>query len=154
MAEFKILVPFNFTPYEEKTLDFLIGTYANREAVQVTVFHAYTPLPAVDMDASPEMRKIASGMAFLSEDIRRKEEALKSTKELLLKNGFMEDQIDYVFKEREKPIEEEIIEAASKAHYRVVLLSHQPGKVTRFFSKSVHTKVLSALKDITICIQT
>ena len=31
MATQKILVPYNFTTYEEKVLDFLIGTYANRE---------------------------------------------------------------------------------------------------------------------------
>jgi hypothetical protein len=154
MVKQKILVPYNFTAYEEKALDFIIGTYAKREDVHVTLFHAYTPLPVVDMDASPEMQKMRSGMAFLNEEIMRKEEGLKSAKAHLLENGFTDHQIDYIFRTRERSIAEEIVETASKGRYRVLVLSRQPGKTARFFARSVHSKVLTALKGVTICIPT
>ena len=154
MATQKILVPYNFTAYEEKVLDFLIGTYANREDIQITLFHGYTPLPVLDMDASPEMRKMRSGLAYLAEELRRKEDGLKSAKKFLLENGFTDAQIEYVFREKKKPVAEEIIETTIEGHYRVLVLSRQPGKVTRFFARSVHTRILSALKGVTICIPT
>ena len=66
MATQKVLVPYNFTAQEEKTLDFVVGTYANRDDVQITLFNAYTPLPTVDMDASPELSKMRGAMASLS----------------------------------------------------------------------------------------
>lgn len=154
MATQKILLPYNFTAYEEKALDFIIKTWANREDVQVTLFNAYTPLPVVDMDASPELGKMRSAMASLSKELREKEEGLRSAKDFLATSGFSGDQIDYIFREREKPVAEEIIDTVNKGHYRILVLSRQPGKVTRLFARSVHNRVLSALKGVTICIPT
>lgn len=154
MVTQKILVPYNFTAYEGKALDFLIRTYANRQDIQITLFHGYTPLPVVDMDASPEMRKMRSGFIFLSEELGRKEEGLKSAKKFLLENGFSDTQVNYIFRKRKKSVADEIIETATQEQYRVLVLSRQPGKVARFFARSVHSKVLSVLKDVTICIPT
>jgi hypothetical protein len=151
MATQKILVPYNFTSHEEKALDFVVGTFANREDIQLTLFNAYTPLPTIDMDASPELSKMRPGLAALSGELREKEAGLKSAKEYLVQNGFSEEQIDYVFKERSKSVSDEIIEAVTKGHYRVLVLSRQP-KVRRLFGRGTHTKVLASLKDITICI--
>lgn len=154
MAAFKILIPYNFTAYEEKALNFVIGTYAHREDVQVTVFHAYTPLPEIDMSASPEMKKVRQGMAYLSEERRQKEKGLIQVQRFLLGNGFKRDSVDYIFRERRKPIAEEIKDVVAKGHYRVLVLSRQPGKVTRFFARSVHTRILATMKDVVLCIPT
>ena len=152
MATQKILMPYNFTAYEGKALDFAINTFAQREDVKITLFNTYTPLPKIDMKASPELNKIRSAMVSLAEELKEMEAGLISAKEHLLENGFSDDQVDYIFKEKEKSITDEIIDTVVKGHYRVLILSRQAGKVTRFFSRSVHSKVLSVLKDITICI--
>jgi len=154
MALQKILVPYNFTVYDQKAMDFLINTYLNRQDVQVTLFHAYTALPPVDFEANPEMKKMGSGIAFLSEEIRRKEEGMQSARDFLLENGFLSSQVGYVFKEREKGVAEEIIDLVTQGHYRVLVLSRQPAKVNRMFTRSVHTKILSSLKGVTVCIPT
>jgi hypothetical protein len=151
MATQKILVPYNFTSPEEKALDFIVTTYGNREDVQVTLFNVYTPLPSVDMDASPELSKMRPAMASLSGELREKEAGLKSARDYLLENGFKDEQVDYVFQERTKSVPDEIIDAVAKGHYRVLVLSRQL-KVRKLFGRSVHTRVLSALKDVTICI--
>jgi protoporphyrinogen oxidase len=153
MAIEKILVPYNFSAQEEKALDFIVRTYANRDDVQVTLFNAYTSLPTVDMQAGPEMAKMKMGLARLSDEIREKEAGLKSAKEFLVRNGLKDDQVDYIFKEKEKSTADEIIYTVSKHHYRVLVLSRQL-KVGGLFGRSIHTKVLSTLKNITACIVT
>ena len=154
MAKKRVLIPYNFTPYDEKALDFVINTFADKKDIEITLFHTYTPLPEVDMDEIPEMRKMARGVSFLSQELSKKEDGLKSAKEFLTENGFSTDQVDYIFKEKGTSIADEIIETASNGHYNILVFSRQPGKVTRFFARSVHNKVLSILKDVTVCIAT
>ncbi|MBW1804045.1 MAG: universal stress protein [Deltaproteobacteria bacterium] len=152
MSGLKILVPYNFSAHEEKALDWTINAFAGDTDNKITLFNVYAPLPVIDMDANPELGKMRGGMVSLSEEVRQKEGGLKSAKQHLLENGFSDDQIDYVFKEREKDVAQEIIDTILKGHYRVLVLSRQSGKVTRLFSRSVHTKVLSTVKDITVCV--
>ncbi|MBW1680040.1 MAG: universal stress protein [Deltaproteobacteria bacterium] len=152
MAVEKILVAYNFARYERKGLDFVASTYAGRKDVKITLFNAYTPLPAVEMNGNPEMAKVRPGMASLSDELRQKESALKSCIDYLLENGFSQDQLDYVFKAREKSVADEILDMVSKGHYRVVVLSRQPTKVSRLFGRSVHSRILSSIKDVTVCV--
>ncbi len=154
MALQKILVPYNFTAYDQKAMDFLINTYLNREDVQITLFHVYAPLPPVDLEANPEMKKMGVGIAFLSEEVRRKEEGMKAAKDFLVENGFSGTRVSYVFRERQGAVADEIIELATKGRYRVLVLSRQAGKVSRMFSRSVHARILSTLKGVTVCIPT
>ena len=154
MALQKILVPYNFTAYDQKAMDFLINTYLNREDVQITLFHTYAPLPPVDLEANPEMKKLGVGISFLSEEVRRKEEGMKAARHFLVENGFSGTQVSYVFKERQRAVADEIVEMATKGHYRVLVLSRQAGKVSRMFSRSVHARILSTLKGVTVCIPT
>jgi len=154
MAGEKILLPFNFTVYDERALKFVINTFPKREDVKITLFNAYTPLPELDMEASPLLERTKEGMAALSRELTQKEGGLKSAKEFLVENGFADDQVDYVFQKRTKPVADEIIELAAKGRYTVLVLSRHSGKAARMFARSVHDKVLSGLKDITICIAT
>ena len=154
MAGLKILVPYDFKPYEEKALDLLVNAFGNQQDVKITLFNAYTPLPEVDMDASPELEKMRGPMVSLSEELRQKEEGLKSAKKHLIDNGFSEDQVDYIFKKRDKDIIQEISETLLHGHYRVIVLSRQPAKVARLFSRSVHSRLLSIVKDVMVCIAT
>lgn len=148
----RILLPYNFTTYDDKALDFVIKTFAQQKEVRITLFNTYTTMPELDIKENPVLAKMRGGMVSLSAELREKEAGLKSTKGFLLNNGFSDEQIDYIFKKRAKPIGDEIIETAAKGRYRVIVLSRQPGKTTRLFARSVHNKVLSALKDVTVCI--
>jgi hypothetical protein len=154
MSVQKVLLPYNFTSYEGKALDFVIRVFGKREGHHITLFNAYTPPPSVDMQASPELVKMRGSIASLTNELRQKEEGLKSAMEYLVESGFSTDQVNYIFRQREKPIADEIIETVTKGHYRVLVLSRQPGKVTRMFSRSIHSKVLSTVTDITVCVAT
>jgi hypothetical protein len=154
MASQKILLPYNFTNYDQKALDFVIRTFAHVDDVEVTLFNSYTPVPEVKTNDSPIMDKLKGNLTYLSQRIREQEEGLKVAKRNLLENGFSEDQIHYVFKPRNKDIAGEIIDLALSGRYDLIVINRKPGKVTRFFTGSVLNKVASALKDTTICLVT
>lgn len=154
MATQKILLPYNFTNYDQKALDFVIRTFAHVEDVEVTLFNSYTSVPEIKTNDSPIMDKLKGNLTYLSQRIREQEEGLKVAKRNLLENGFSEDQIHYVFKPRNKDIAGEIIDLASSGRYDLIVINRKPGKVTRFFTGSVLNKVASALKDTTICLVT
>jgi hypothetical protein len=154
MAAQKILVPYNFTVHEWRAFDFIISTFAGRRDVKITLFNAYVPLPEIDFRSNPEMKKLTSGMIFLSEELKKKEFGLKSAKDYFSGKGFSEEQVDYVLKRKEKDIADEIIDAAVNGHYTVVVLARTPGKVSRLLARNVHEKVLRVLKNVIICIAT
>ena len=154
MAIQKILLPYNFTPDEERVLRFVIYTLARKKDVKITLFHAYTPLPEIDFKGSPVLAKMKVPIQSLTEALREKKKGLESARQYLLENGFTEDKVDYIFKKREKSVVDEIIETVKRGRYRGLVLGRRPGKVKRMFARSVHEKVLSTLKDVTVCIVT
>lgn len=154
MASQKILLPYNFTNYDQKALDFVIRTFAHLKDVEVTLFNTYTAVPEIETTDSPIMDKLKGNLTYLSQRIREQEEGLKVAKGNLLENGFSENQIRYVFKPRKKDIAGEIIDLALSGRYDLLVINRKPGKVTRFFTGSVLNKVASALKDTTICLVT
>ena len=154
MASQKVLLPYNFTSYDQKALDFVVRTFVSLKDVEVTLFNAYTPVPEISASDSPVMDKLRGNLTYLSQRIREQEECLKVAKRNLLENGFSENQIHYVFKPRKKDIAGEIIDIASHGQFDLIVINRKPGKVTRFFTGSVLNKVASALKDTTICLVT
>ena len=154
MASQKILLPYNFTSYDQKALDFVIRTFAHVKDVEITLFNSYTSVPVIEQTDSPIMDKLRGNLMYLSQRIHEQEEGLKVAKRNLLENGFSEDQIHYVFKPRNKDISGEIIDLALNGQYDLVVINRKPGKVTRFFTGSVLNKVASALKNVTICLVT
>jgi hypothetical protein len=154
MASQKILLPYNFTNYDQKALDFVIRTFVHVEDVEVTLFNSYTSVPELKTNDSPVMDKLKGNLTYLSQRIREQEEGLKVAKRNLLENGFSDDQIHYVFKPRNKDIAGEIIDLALSGRYDLIVINRKPGKITRFFTGSVLNKVASVLKDTTICLVT
>ena len=100
------------------------------------------------------LKQMRGAVRSLSKELSEKETGIESARESLLRSGFSGDQVDYIFKKRVKSIADEIIETVTNGHYTALVLSRQPGKVTRLFARNLHNKVLTTLKDVTICIAT
>lgn len=154
MAGQKILVPYNFTSYDQKALDFIIRTFAHLKDVEVTLFNTYTPAPEIDVRGSPIMENIKSNVAFLSKKIMEQEEDLKAATKKLSGNGFSEDRVQYIFNPRKKDIATEIINLASEHGFNLVVVNHKPGKLSHFFTGNVFSKVVNALKNTIVCVVT
>ena len=152
MAALKILLPYNFRTLDQKALAFASSTFGHLEEVEITLFHAYTPLPEVEADSASVMGKLKGDLGYLSQKIMQQETELNAVKEKLLQSGFAQNRVHTVFKPRKKDIAAEIIEAVTNDRFNVVIINHKSGKASRFFTGSVFIKVVSALKDTTVCI--
>ena len=152
MATFRILLPYNFSPNDQKAIRFVVDAFARQKEASVTLFHAYTPLPNIDVQANPENLKLRSGMTYLSSELKEKEDALNEVGELLVESGFDPQRVDCVFKKRVKTAAEEIVDRV--AGRNVLVLSRGAGKVTHFFTRSIYARVVAALRGVTICVAT
>lgn len=154
MAGRKVLIPYNFTPADEKALDFVITNFADRENVKITLFHAYNPAPEIDMKSSPVMDRMAGNLTYLRRKVSENEEALKSAKKKLIKTGFPENRVEHLFQPKAKDIGSDIASTALKGGFDIVVINRKPGGITKFFTGSVFEKVVSGLKDVTVCVVT
>ena len=154
MAKQKILLPYNFTEMDRKAVDFVIHTFNHQELIEITLLHIYTPLPAIETDSSTVMGRLTSSMQYLAKQVKEKEKGLEETKAYLLKNGFIDRQVNYIFRARAKQLADEINETARDGGFAMVVLNYRPYRITRLFTQSVHNKVISLLKDVTVCIVT
>ncbi len=152
MAAQKILVPFNFTRNDEKAIAFVIDRFSHQPDTQITLFHAYIPVPKIEISDKTVMSRIAGNLAYLRQKNYDLEEALDQTQTRLVKAGFSEQNIKRIFKPQEKEISQEIIEQAAKGEFTTIVLNHNPSKIKRYFTPSVTKKVARALKDIELSI--
>jgi hypothetical protein len=152
MATFRILLPYNYSPNDQNAIRFVIDTFAGRREASVMLFHAYTPLPEIDVSANPENLKMRSGMTYLAAELNEKEEALKAVGDKLVESGFDRDAVSCVFKKRVKSAAEEIVDKVAGCN--ILILSRGGGKVTRFFTRSIYARVVAALRGVTICVAT
>jgi nucleotide-binding universal stress UspA family protein len=152
MAIQKLLLPYNFTRFDQKALDFVISTFKNREDVEVTLFNAYTPVPEIETSASSVTGKLKGSLSYLSQKVAEQETELKMLKQKLVDNGFADSLIHTVFQPRKKDVASEIIDIATNNKFDVIVIGHKPGKATRFFTGSRYSKVIAALKEVTVCV--
>ena len=148
----KILLPYNFTSYDKKALDFVCQTFSDKKGAEVTLFNAYTPAPTIEMRGSPIMEQMKDNLSYLSQRVKEQEDALHVIKNHLLGKGFSEDHIDIVFEPKNRDVAGDIIDLAQDGRFNVVVLNRKPGKIARFFAGSVSSKVVAALKNVTVCI--
>ena len=149
----RILLPYNFSPNDQKALAHVIRTYGSLENIDVTIFHAFTPLSEIEAsDHQSATAKLKRRLSYLTQELTEREMALQEVRQYLIGKGFDKDHVRYVFKSRKGEVAAAIVEQTQEEHYDVIVLNHKPGKVTRFFTGSVFTKVVTALQDITVCI--
>ena len=149
----RILLPYNFSQNDQKALAFVIRTYGAMENAEVTLFHAFTPISEIEApDHQSATAKLKRRLSYLTQELTEREMALQEVRQYLIGEGFDKDKVRYVFKSRKGEIAAAIIDQTQEASYDVIVLNHKPGKVTRFFTGSVFTKVVTALRDITVCI--
>jgi hypothetical protein len=152
MAMFRIFMPYNYSPNDQKAIRFVIDVFAGHQETTITLFHAYTPLPHIDVTANPENVKMRSGITYLTGELKEKEAALRVVGEMLVEHGFDRDAVTCMFRKRVKSAAEEIVESATGCN--VLVLSRGAGKVTHFFTRSIYARVVAALKGVTVCIAT
>ena len=152
MAIQKILVAYNFTSLDQKALDFVVSAFGHLEGIEITIFHAYTPVPEIETEESLVTGKLKGSLSYLSQQIMQRENDLKAVVAKLGQDGLPETHIITVFKPRKKDIASELIDLTRDTKFDVMVLNRKAARVARFFSGSVSNKVVMNLKDMTVCI--
>ncbi len=154
MARRHLLVPYNFSNEDEKSLKFVIRRYSQTADVEVTLIHLYTSVPEVDVRNNPIMEKMSANLAYLKQQQNENEEALEAARKRLVENGFKDDQVHTVFRPIRRDVANDLIDYAEKERVSLVVLNRNPERITRFFVRSVSDKVISRLKDIEVVVVT
>jgi nucleotide-binding universal stress UspA family protein len=152
MAIQKILVAYNFSHLDQKAIEFVTNTFGHIDGVEITFFHAYTPIPEIETHASVVTGKLKSSLSYLSQQVMQRENELKAITEKLSKNELANSQIHTIFRPRKKDIASELINLNQDINFDAIVLNRKASRVTRFFSGSVSHKVLMTLKETTVCI--
>ncbi len=152
MAIQKILLAYNFTRLDQKAIEFVTSAFAHIDGVAITIFHAFTPVPDIETQASVVTGKLKGSLSYLSQQVMQRENDLKTVADKLTQNGFAADRIHTVFRPRKKDIAGEIIYLSRETKFDAIVLNRKAARVTRFFSGSVSHKVVMTLKDTTVCI--
>jgi len=152
MAIQKLLLPYNFTRFDQKALDFVTRIFGKLEDIEVTVFNAYTPVPEIETAGSSVTGKLKGSLTYLSQKISEQKTELQTIKQKLVENGFEEGFVHTVFQPRKREVASEIIDIATNNKFDVIVIGHKPGKATRFFTGSRYSKVIAALKGVTVCV--
>jgi len=148
----RILIPYNFTNLDKKALAFVSQTFSHIREAEVVLFNVYTPIPDISMTTSPVMKKMHENLNYLKKLIAEQEDALKKAKKDLLSGGFSKNSVRIVFKPKKMDIARHIIETAIDEKHDVIIINRKSGRVGRFFTGSVFNKVITSLKDMTICV--
>ena len=152
MAIRKILLPYNFTHFDQKAVNFIIESFDHLRDIAITIFNAYTAVPEIETSSATVTGKLKGSLSYLTQKISDQENELDEVKQKFIQGGFTADKIKTVFKPRKKDIASEIMDLAMKDQYDVIVLNRKHAKATRFFSGSVSHKVTMSLKGTTVCI--
>ena len=148
MAGHKILVPYNFTYNDEKAIDLVIQSFRQEQDAQITLFHAYIPVPEIEISDKTVMSRMTGNLSYLRQKINELEAEIINAKERLVSAGFSHERVNYVFKPQQKDAAQEIIEHAKQGKYTAIVLNRRPGSIRKFFTLSVSKKVTKTLKNM------
>lgn len=148
----KILLPYNFTPLDQKAVDFTIEAFSHLKAVEITIFKAYAPLPKIEASDAAGTGRLKESLVYLTDRLARRESELNDVKQKLIAKGFDESRIKTIYKPRHKDVASEILELNMYNRFDVIILNRKKGQISRFFSGSISQKIIMSLKDTTVCV--
>ena len=152
MDKKSVLLPYNFTPNDRKALDFVVQYLIPQQDIIVILYHGYMPIPDIASDGHSVLSRLKENISFLNQKITELETALLEVKNEMVNRGVNEDRIRIVFKPRKKEIAAEIVGLSQTEPFSMIVLNRKPGKVSRFFTGSVFHKVITAVRNTTVCV--
>lgn len=136
-----ILIPYNFTANDELAIDFVGHRYAKRKEVEITLFHAFTPVPNIDTRNNPIMDKVNRGASYLRIQQEAEKHALEAARQALMNYGFAGHHIHCLYQPVRRDIADDIIRLWKKGKFDVVVLNRNPGNIINYFSRSISKRV-------------
>ena len=141
MAE-NILIPYNFTINDKKSVGFVKHGYGNAEKAKITLFHAYSPVPVIDTRNNPIMEKITRQTSYLRTLQKEHKNALFEVRQEMIDMGFDGDNINCIFTPLKEDIVIDIIKFTESQKINVIVLNRNPGNILNYFSRSTSKRLI------------
>jgi hypothetical protein len=148
MAAKKILVPYNFTANDEKAIDLVIQNFSQLPDTRITLFHAYLPVPNIEISDKTVMSRISGNLSYLRQKISDLEAEIVKARDRLTEAGFPRESVGYTFKPQDRGAAQEIIDQAISGEYTGIVLNRSPASIRKFFTPSVSKRVVKALQHL------
>ncbi|WP_300464198.1 hypothetical protein [Desulfobacula sp.] len=137
----KILIPYNFTPNDEKAIEFVGRRYGKRKHVEITLFHAFTPVPEIDNRNNPIMDKVVHNTTYLHRQQDEQKNALEVARQKLINYGFDGNDIKCRYLPVKKDVADDIIRLWKTEAFDAVVLNRNPGNIINYFTRSISKRV-------------
>ena len=137
----KILIPYNFTMNDEKSINFVGHRYAGKKDIEITLFHAFTSVPEIDTRNNPIMDKMTRNTSYLRQQQDEEKNALEAARQKLKDYGFAGQHIHCRYIPIRQDIARDIIWLWKTEKFDVVVLNRTPGNIINFFNRSISKKV-------------
>ena len=141
-----ILIPYNFTANDLKAIDYVAQRYGEQKGVNITLFHADPPIPEINAEDNPLMKKLAQNTAYLRHCREERRAELEKAKERLVSHGFAGHKIQCLFRQIRTDAATDIIRFSREENFDVVVLNRSPGSIVNFFSRSVSKRVARTIE--------
>jgi nucleotide-binding universal stress UspA family protein len=153
MDSCNIFLPYNFTVPDQKAVDFITRYFASKDNAQVVLFHAYTPLPNIDIARSTIMENMRANLSYLARRITELEAELADVAATLVTAGFGKAQVKTIFEPLGGgDLPATIAKKAREAKSDLVVVSRRASRITQFFVGSTSTRIVASLKGTAVCI--
>ncbi len=133
----KILIPYNFTTNDKKSIDFVGQRYSKKKDVEITLFHVFTPVPEIDVRNNPIMKQVVRNTAYLLSQQAEQKNALEAAKQELMNYGFANHRIQCLYMPMRKDIADDIITLWKTEKFDIVVLNQNPGNIINYFTRSI-----------------
>ena len=142
----EVIIPYNFTENDKKSIDFVINHYLDSLDVQLTLFHGYTPVPEINSQNNPIMDKMNRAVSHLRNQLKEQEEMLEGVKQNLIEKGFHHQNIKCKFVPLVEDIASDLTLLIKNEHYDAVVFNKTPGNIINYFTRSISGRVLKAFE--------
>lgn len=136
-----VLIPYNFTENDQKSIDFVCHEYPDRAGAEITLFHAFTRVPQVDVRNNPIMEKVSRPTSFLRLKQEEKKAELEHIREKLVGCGFESRSVYCLFTPVKQDVATDIIRLVTRKKFNALVLNRSPGNIINYFSRSISRRI-------------
>ncbi len=142
----KVIIPYNFSANDAKSMDFVTSNYLGREDVHLALFHGYQPVPVINSLNNPIMDKMNQATSHLRKQLNDQERMLAAVKQQLVAKGFRPQQIDCLFVALKEDLASDLIRLIINEKYDAVVLNKNPGNIINYFTRSLSGRIAKVLE--------
>jgi nucleotide-binding universal stress UspA family protein len=148
-----VLLAYDNSQTALRAVEYVGQMFSKVEGVKVTLLSVYDKVPEFDMVDTHFTQQVKGRIQALEREKESGRMKMDEAKNHLLRLGFVEDQIQIKYVEKEKSIPKQIIDEVKNGQYGTVVVGRRgQSNIKNMLFGSVSSSVISNLTGATICV--